>query len=343
MNSLAQQSEPLPRAADEWLAANLPGYRGPGMLAKFGFGQSNPTFKLSSPSGDYVLRRKPFGTLLPKAHAIEREFKVMRALASTDVPVPRMHVLCEDPSLLGAAFFVMEFVQGRMFEDQRLPGQTPTERGAIFDAMNDAIARLHRVDPMAIGLSDYGRPENFVARQVDTWTKQYRASEGAKVPAMENLIAWLPQNLPPQQPPAIFHGDLRIDNMLFHPAEPRVVAILDWELSTLGDPVADFAYNCMFWRIGADLFRGFGGLDLAALGIPAEADYVKRYCSRVGRSQLPHFDFYLAFSLFRMAAILQGVWRRAQDGNASATDAAEVGAKAGPLAVIGWDIARGAS
>ena len=337
------QSEPLPRAADEWLAANLEGYRGPGTLTKFGFGQSNPTFRLTSPSGDYVLRRKPFGVLLPKAHAIEREFKALKGLAKSDVPVPRVHVLCEDATVLGAAFFVREFVTGRSFYDQRLPEQAPTERAAIFDAMNDAVAKLHRVDPTAVGLSDYGRPEGFVARQVDIWTKQYRASEGVPIPAMENLIAWLPQNLPPQLPPAIFHGDLRIDNMIFHATEPRVVAVLDWELSTLGDPIADFAYNCMFWRIGADLFRGFGGLDLPALGIPTEADYVKRYCARTGLSQLPHFDFYLAFSLFRMAAILQGIWRRVQDGNASAADAADIGAKAAPLAAIGWDIARGAS
>lgn len=340
---MSRTSEALPPAADSWLATHVPGYRGPGTLAKFGFGQSNPTFRLSSPSGDYVLRRKPFGALLPKAHAVEREFRVLKALAGSGVPVPRVFALCEDAAVLGAVFFIMEFVEGRSFYDQRLPGLAPAERGAIFDAMNDAVAKLHGIDPAAVGLSGYGRPEHFIARQVETWTRQYRASEGATIPAMENLIGWLPRNLPPPQSPAIFHGDLRIDNMIFHATEPRVVAILDWELSTLGDPIADFAYNCMFWRIGAALFRGFAGLDLAALGIPSEAAYVRRYCARTGRGELPHFAFYLAFSLFRMAAILQGVWRRAQDGNASAADAAEVGAKAGPLAAIGWDIARGAA
>ena len=333
--------EDIPAAAEAWLTAKVSGYRGPGRLHKFGFGQSNPTYRLETAEKDYVLRRKPFGQLLPKAHAIEREFRVLAALKDTNVPVPRVQALCEDPSLLGAAFYVMDYVAGRSFYDQRLPGLDPAARTAIFDGMNNAIARLHQVDLLALGLADYGRPEGFIERQIGVWTKQYRASEGDKIPAMEGLIEWLPRNVPAQQAPAVFHGDLRLDNMIFHPTEPRVVAVLDWELSTLGDPVADFAYNCMFWRVGADLFRGFKDLDLTGLGIPAEAAYVKKYCDRTGRTELPSFNFYLAFSTFRLAAILQGVWRRAKDGNASAADAADVGARAAPLAAIGWDIAQG--
>ncbi|RYD92683.1 MAG: phosphotransferase family protein [Sphingomonadales bacterium] len=333
--------EPVPAAAEAWLEAHVEGYRGPGTLRKFGFGQSNPTFRLSTATADYVLRRKPLGPLLPKAHAIEREYKVMRGLAGSDVPVPRALALCEDVSLLGAAFYVMEFVDGRIFYDQRLPDMSAAERAALFDAMNDAVARLHRVDPAEVGLGDYGRSEGFVARQVELWTKQYRATEGQRIAAMEGLIDWLPRHIPPEQPGRIFHGDLRLDNMVFHPTEPRVIALLDWELSTLGDPLADFAYHAMVWRVGADLFRGFGDLDRAALGIPEEADYVARYCERVGRGAIPDWDFYLAFSLFRLAAILQGVWKRAQDGQASSSDAAEVGARARPLAEIGWRVASG--
>lgn len=331
----------LPPAVENWLETNVAGYRRPGRLKKFGFGQSNPTFQLSTASKEYVLRRKPPGQLLPKAHAIEREFRVLTALRDSDVPVPRAHALCEDASLLGTAFYVMDYVAGRSFHDHRLPGLSAAGRTAIFDGMNAAIASLHRLDPLKLGLESYGRSDGFIGRQISVWTNQYRASEGSCIEAMENLIEWLPQHLPPRQPAAIFHGDLRLDNMIFHPTENRVVAILDWELSTLGDPIADFAYNCMFWRIGVDLFRGFKGLDLGALGIPQVREYERWYAERTGRSELPHMNFYLAFSLFRMAAILQGVWRRAQDGNASAADAAEVGAKAAPLASIGWDIARG--
>lgn len=336
-----QHDEPLPARVEGWLTKNVADYRGPGVLRKFGFGQSNPTYRLRAVSGDYVLRRKPFGPLLPKAHAIEREFRVLNALQDSGVPVPQVYGLCEDDSLLGAAFYVMDLVEGRIFYDQRLPGLGSDERAAIFDGMNKAVASLHNVAPAAVGLSDYGRCEKFVERQVALWTGQYRASEGDRCDAMEQLIEWLPDNLPPEQPARIFHGDLRLDNMIFHPTEPRVVALLDWELSTIGDPLADFAYHAMVWRVSADLFRGFGDLDRAALGIPEEPEYVRRYCSRTGRDDLPSWDFYLAFSLFRLAAILQGVWKRAQEGQASAEDAAIVGAKAHPLAEIGWKIACG--
>lgn len=339
-DSALPQPEPVPQEAESWLEAHVPGYQGPGSLTKFGFGQSNPTYRLQGANGAFVLRRKPSGPLLPKAHAIEREFRVLRALEGTDVPAPRVHAFCDDPALLGAAFYVMELVEGRIFYDQTLPGMTPAERGAIFDAMGQAVADLHRVDPIAVGLEGYGRGEGFVSRQVDLWTRQYRASETERIPAMEDLIAWLPQNLPPEGETRIFHGDLRLDNMIFHPTEPRVVALLDWELSTLGDPLADFAYHSIVWRIPADLFRGVADLDRAALGLPEEADYVRRYCERTGRSDIAHWNFYLAFSLFRLAAILQGVRARALSGQASSHDAADVGAKAGPLAEIGWSIAR---
>jgi len=332
--------EALPAAVEAWLTAHVDGYRGPGVLQKFGFGQSNPTYRLRAASGDYVLRRKPFGKLLPKAHAIEREFRVLSALRGSDVPVPLVHAFCDDASLLGAAFYVMDFVEGRIFYDQRLPGLDPVERSAIFNAMNAAAAALHNADPIALGLETFGRSDGFLARQIALWTAQYRASEGARNEAMEGLIAWLPDNIPAEQSPRIFHGDLRLDNMIFHPTEPRVIAVLDWELSTIGDPLADFAYHAMVWRIDADLFRGFADLDRAAMGIPDEADYVRRYCERTGRDDIPNWEFYLAFGIFRVTAILQGVWRRAQDGQASSTDALEVGAKAFPMARIGWDIIR---
>lgn len=330
----------MPAAADAWLQGVMAEYQGPGALTKFSFGQSNPTYRLDSPSGSYVLRRKPFGALLPKAHAIEREFKVLRALKGTGVPAPAPLALCEDPQILGAPFYVMEHVEGRIFYNQVLPDMAPADRGQIYDAMNEAVALLHKVDPEAVGLADFGRGEGFVERQVSLWTKQYRASEGERIEAMEALIAWLPANLPPPQPARIFHGDLRLDNMIFHPTEPRVIALLDWELSTLGDPFADFAYNAMVWRVPIDLFRGLEGIDYSTWGIPPEGSYVRRYCERMGLQGLPAWDFYLAFSLFRVAAILQGVWRRGMEGKASASDALEVGGKAGALAEIGWRIAQ---
>lgn len=331
---------PLPAAAESWIGRAVAGYRGPGRLEKFGFGQSNPTYRLSAASGDFVLRRKPFGPLLPRAHAIEREFKVLRALEGSVVPAPRALALCEDPSVLGAAFYVMEYVEGRTFYDQTLPGMSPTGRGAIYDAMNDVVARLHQPDPEALGLADYGRSEGFVARQVELWTRQYRASQTAPIGPMDALIEWLPRHLPPEQPTRLFHGDLRLDNMIFHPSEPRVIALLDWELSTLGDPIADLAYNVLVWRVPRDLFRGLADVDFGTSGIPDEDHYLAKYRERTGRVELPAWDFYLAFGLFRIAAILQGIAKRASEGQASSPDAAETGAKAAPLAAIGWDIAR---
>jgi aminoglycoside phosphotransferase (APT) family kinase protein len=340
MSSSTNLGSAASEALERWLERSIPRYAGPAQLRKFGFGQSNPTYLLQALSGNYVLRRKPSGPLLPKAHAVEREYRVLRALAGSGVPVPSVFALCEDPDVIGVGFYVMEYVEGRIFYDQTLPGMPLTERAAIFDAMVSAIATLHGVLPQSVGLQSFGRDGEFLNRQISVWTRQYRASESVVIPAMDALIDWLPENVPADQPGRIFHGDLRIDNMVFHPTQPRVVALLDWELSTLGDPIADFAYHAMSWRIPPELFRGLGGLDYAQLGIPAEAAYVEHYCRLTGRAFLPAWNFYLAFSFFRVAAILQGVWRRAQDGQASAADAMQVGAKAGALAAIGWDIAR---
>jgi aminoglycoside phosphotransferase (APT) family kinase protein len=327
---------------DRWLADNVEGFRGPARLEKFTAGQSNPTFRIDSPSGTYVLRRKPLGAILPSAHAVDREFRVQRALHGSGVPVVKVHAYCDDATIVGSAFYVMDFLAGRIFWDPRLPELAREERTALFDSMNATIAALHSVDPEAVGLGDYGRPGNFVARQVARWTKQYRASETETIPAMDRLIEWLPQNLPPEAGHAIVHGDFRLDNLMIHPTEPRVVAILDWELSTLGDSVADFAYHTLAWHIAPDLFRGLAGVDFAALGIPDEAAYVAAYCRRTGRQRIDHWEFYLAFSMFRITAILQGIAKRAIDGNASSAEAAEVGRKARPMAEIGWEIARSA-
>jgi aminoglycoside phosphotransferase (APT) family kinase protein len=323
-----------------WLAGHVPGFAGPVAVEQFRGGQSNPTYRLASPSGVYVLRRKPPGPLLPSAHAVDREFRVLRALAGTDVPVPRVHALCEDTAVIGSVFYVMEHVAGRIFWDMRLPGLAPDERAALFDSMNATLARLHRVDPAAVGLADFGRPDNYLPRQVARWTRQYRASETEALPAMDALIDWLPAHLPPQTETRVVHGDFRPDNLVVHPTEPRVVAVLDWELATLGDPLADFAYHLMAWRIPPDLFRGLAGADLAALGIPDERAYVAAYCRRTGRAAIPDLDVYLVYSLFRLAAIVQGIARRALDGTAASADAARIGRLAGPLAERAWALAR---
>lgn len=341
-------------ALGEYLAAHLPGFAGPLEVERFEGGQSNPTFKLVTPSRSYVMRSKPgpAARLLPSAHAVEREFRVMHALAATPVPVPRMHLLCEDESVIGRAFYVMEHVEGRVLWDPSLPGMTRAERGAIYDEMNRVIAALHRVDPGTAGLTDYGRAGNYFERQIARWSKQYQASITRPIPAMDHLIEWLPAHIPAsardEHEVAIVHGDFRLDNLIFHPREPRVLAVLDWELSTLGHPLADFSYHCMAWHIPPGTFRGIGGLDTAALGIPDEAAYVQRYCRRTGRS-LPgaeatgwHADwnFYLAYNLFRIAAILQGIARRALDGTASSRHAGDAGSRAAPLAELGWQFAQ---
>jgi aminoglycoside phosphotransferase (APT) family kinase protein len=306
-------------AVERYLKDHLPGFAGPLEAEKFAFGQSNPTFRLTTPAKTYVLRRKPPGVLLKSAHAIDREFRVQKALSGTDVPVADMLLLCEDDNVIGTMFYVMEHLDGRHFDDPSLPGQTNEDRAAIFDEMNRVLAALHSVDLDAVGLADFGAPGAYVARQIDRWTKQYRASETETIADMDALISWLNENAGIDDGQrTLVHGDYRIDNMIFESDRPRVAAVLDWELSTLGHPVADLAYQIMQWRmpVGAE-GRGLAGLDRRALGIPSEEEYIARYCERRGLSGIPDFNFFVAFCFFRMGAILQGVKKRALDGNAS--------------------------
>lgn len=304
-------------------------------------GQSNPTFRIDAGKNrQYVLRKKPPGTLVASAHAIDREFRVMKALAGSGVPVPRMLDYCEDDSLIGTPFYVMEFLQGRVFMDQGLPGMDQAERLAIYREMNRVIATLHAVDYKAAGLHDYGREGNYVARQIARWTRQCKESTLPVNDSMHKLMDWLPGHLPEGDETTLVHGDYRLDNLIFHPTEARVIGVLDWELSTLGHPLADLSYQCMGWRIPHDLWRGIGGLDLADLGIPSEEQYLKWYGEATGRDAAGHWDFYIAYNLFRMAAILHGIAQRAAEGNASADDAVETGRKAGPLADLGWEAAQ---
>jgi aminoglycoside phosphotransferase (APT) family kinase protein len=332
------------------LAQHLDGFAGPMRVEQFKGGQSNPTFKLVTPQRTYAMRTKPgpAARLLASAHAIEREYRVMRALQSSAVPVPEMLLLCEDETVIGRAFYVMEFMPGRVLWEQSLPGCDTTERAAIYDEMNRVIAALHRVDPAAVGLSDFGKPGNYFERQIGRWSKQYLASITEPIEAMDRLMAWLPAQIPPgardETEVAVVHGDFRLDNLVFHETEPRVVAVLDWELSTLGHPLADFSYHCMSWHIPPGAFRGIGGMDLAALGIPDERAYVRRYCERTGRSDpdvvMADWNFYLAYNLFRIAGILQGIAKRVVDGTASSAQARQAGAGARPLAELGWRIAQ---
>ena len=320
------------------LRDKLPGFAGPLQVAQFKGGQSNPTFLLTAPGASYVLRRRPPGKLLPSAHAIDREYRVMTALRDSAVPVPRTFCLCEDAAVIGTAFYVMEHVPGRILWDPALPGMAPAERAAIFDSMNVVIAALHRTDFQAAGLADYGKPGNFFARQIGRWTAQYRTSETERIESMERLIEWLPAHIPAGDAAALVHGDYRLDNLVFHATEPRVVAVLDWELSTLGHPMADFAYHALAWSMPAGPMRGLAGLDLAALGIPAADDYVGRYCRRVGvpAPSRTEWDFYTAYNLFRGAAISQGILRRALDGSASSAHALDAGRKARAVADAAW-------
>ena len=327
-----------------WLHAHVAPFDGPLVITPLTGGQSNPTYRVHAGPHDWVLRRKPPGVLLASAHAVEREYRVMRALAGSAVPVPAMHALCEDVGIIGSAFYVMDFVDGRVFADPSLPGLTTAERGAIFDEMNRVVAALHGLDVQALGLADHGRPQNFLARQLERWTKQYRASQAAAQDepheAMERLIEWLQANRPDADESALVHGDFRIDNLIFHPTEPRVLAVLDWELSTLGHPLVDFAYHVMTWRVTPEEFRGLRGHDLAALGIPGEAAYVAAYAQRTGRASLPHWEYYLTFNMFRMAAILQGILARARQGSAASADAERTGRQARPMAEAGWRLVQ---
>ncbi len=336
-------------ALSAYLNDYLPGFKGPLTAEMFKGGQSNPTYKLLTPGKAYVMRAKPgpVAKLLPSAHAIEREFKVMRGLAGTDVPVPAMLCLCEDESVIGRAFYVMEFVEGRVLWDQSLPGMTHAQRGEIYDEMNRVISALHKVRFADQGLADYGKPGNYFERQIGRWSKQYAASITTPIPEMDRLMEWLPQHIPlsarDEAMVSIVHGDYRLDNLLFHPTEPRVLAVLDWELSTLGHPLADFSYHCMAWHIPPGAFRGIGGLDVASLGIPTEAEYIQRYCQRTGlttpEALKPDWNFYMAYNLFRIAAILQGIAKRVETGTASSAQAVSSAAGAPILARMAWDFA----
>jgi aminoglycoside phosphotransferase (APT) family kinase protein len=339
-------------ALQAYLQAHLPGFAGPLTVEQFKGGQSNPTYKLITPGCTYAMRSKPgpVAKLLPSAHAIEREFRVMRALADTPVPVARMHLLCDDESVIGRAFFVMQFVEGRVLWDQSLPALGKPERAAVYDEMNRVIAALHSVNVVAVGLADYGKPGNYFERQIGRWSKQYVASQTQPIVEMDRLIAWLPAHLPPSardaSQAAIVHGDYRLDNLIFDAHEPRIRAVLDWELSTLGHPLADFSYHCMAWHIPPGTFRGIGGLDLAALGIPDEREYVRRYCERTGRADpdavMADWNFYLAYNLFRLAAITQGIAKRVVDGTAASAQARATGSATPTLAQLAWRFAQAA-
>jgi aminoglycoside phosphotransferase (APT) family kinase protein len=341
--------DPDAKALAAWLAGHLPGFEGPLAIERFSGGQSNPTYKLLTPGAAYVMRCKPApaAKLLPSAHAIERECRVMKALAGTAVPVPRVHLLCEDESVIGRAFYVMDLVDGRVLWDQSLPGMTNAQRAAIYDEMNRTVAALHAVDFRAAGLADYGKPGGYFARQIGRWSKQYLASVTEDIPEMERLIQWLPANMPASAlddgQVSIVHGDYRLDNFIWDHQAPRIKAVLDWELSTLGHPLADFSYHCMSWHIRPDVFRGIGGLDIAALGIPSEREYLRRYCERTGRASadelLADWDFYLAYNLFRLAAITQGIAKRVVDGTAASAQAKATGAATRKLAELAWSFA----
>ncbi len=331
-------------ALQEYMRQHVDGYSGELVIEQFKGGQSNPTFKLTAGGQRYVLRTKPgpAAKLLTSAHAIDREFKVMDALNKAGFPAAKQYTLCTDESVIGRAFYVMEFVDGRVLWDQAMPGMTNAERAAHYDEMNRVIAQLHTIDYAAIGLADFGKPGNYFARQIDRWTRQYKASETEKIDAMDSLIEWLPKNIPPGDETSIVHGDYRLDNMIFHPTEPRVLALLDWELSTLGHPLADFSYHCMSWHIPPGQFRGIGGLDHKALGIPTEEEYIAKYCARTGKTvRQEDFAFYLAYNMFRMAGILQGIMKRYVDGTASSAQALKSGQATRPMAEMGWAYAAG--
>ena len=311
-------------ALSEWMEANVDGFCGPVSVEQFRGGQSNPTYKLVTPGRNYVLRRKPPGKLLPGAHAVDREAAAMQALGKTGFPVPHVFGICTDDAGIGTPFFVMELVEGRIFWDTTFPQVGRAERPAYFDAMNATLARLHQVDYEAVGLGTFGKPGNYFERQIGRWTRQYRADEQAGANAdMDRLVAWLPENIPPGDEISMVHGDFRCDNMIFHPTEPRVIAVLDWELSTLGHPLADFAYHAMMYRMPPEIVAGLKGADLAALNIPSEEEYIAAYCSRMGRDSIPNWDFYIAFQFFRLAAIFHGILGRVIRGTAASAKAKE--------------------
>lgn len=322
-----------------WMEANVEGFAGPMTITKFKGGQSNPTYRIDTSGQSYVLRRQPFGKLLPSAHAVDREYKAMAALYPTGFPVPRPYGLCEDPELLGSKFFVMSLADGRSLWDGTLPGCDPEERRAIYNAMIDTIADLHMQKPDEIGMGDFGKPTDYCARQIARWSKQYKLSETEVIPEMDRLIEWLPTTIPPQHGNSIAHGDYRLDNMIFHKTEARIIAVLDWELSTLGDPIADFSYLMLNWISPPDGRAGIGGLDHAALGIPTMEEAVNRYVTRTG-FPVPPMDWYFSFNLFRLAGIIQGIKKRVIDGTASSAHAKEMSDRVLPLVQRAYEYAR---
>lgn len=333
---MSTQTLDLSKLSD-WMKKNVCDFSGPLSAEKFAGGQSNPTFKLSAGDRKFVLRRKPPGQLLASAHAVDREFRVIAALQDTDVPVPGAVALCKEDEIIGSMFYLMEYLEGRVFWDPVLPELTNDERSAVYDDMNRVLAAMHSINVADVGLGDYGRPGNYFERQVGRWTKQYRASETQTVPAMEELMAWLPENMPAEDDRvALVHGDYRLDNVMFHPTEPKIIAVLDWELSTLGNPIADLAYQVMAWQLPRDAgITGLAGIDRKPLAIPEDSSYVTSYCERTGRDEIKHWNFYLAFCFFRLAAIVQGVKKRALDGTASSAEAESRGNLVQPLAELG--------
>ncbi len=330
------------RLAD-YMVSHVEGFRGPVNVTQFKGGQSNPTYLVDAESGKYVLRRKPPGILLKSAHAVDREFRIISALYGADFPVPRPYALCEDDEVIGTMFFIMEYVEGRIFWDLDLPDANPSEREALYDHVNETIARLHAFDVGTLGLDDFGKPGNYFARQISRWSGQYRASEISQIRAMDALIEWLPDNIPADESASIVHGDFRLDNMIIDPTEPKVIAVLDWELSTIGHPLADFTYHLMAWQmppIGVGSI-GLLGKDLASLGIPSEDAYTATYCERTGRDHgIADRHFYSAFNFFRLAAILQGIAGRVRDGTAASANAGQAADSVAPLADLGWQYAQ---
>jgi aminoglycoside phosphotransferase (APT) family kinase protein len=321
-----------------WMTTHVDGFAGPLTVEQFRGGQSNPTYKLTTPQRRYVLRRKPPGVLLKGAHAIDREARVLTGLAGVGFPVPHVHGLCTDETVIGSWFYVMEMIEGRIFWDATIPEVGHTERAALFDAMNATIASLHKIDYRMAGLGDYGRPGNYFERQIARWSVQYLEDvEAGRDPAMDRLVEWLPANIPANEDTSIVHGDFRIDNLIFHPREPRVVAVLDWELSTLGHPGADFAYHAMMYRMPPAIVAGLAGADIAALGIPSEGAYLAAYCHRMGREDMPGYDFYVAFNFFRLAAIFHGIRGRVIRGTASSAQAGERASMFPELAALAWE------
>ena len=339
----AHQFDPEPLQA--FMLSHVEGFQGPLTVRQFRGGQSNPTYLLESPSGKYVMRRKPPGKLLKSAHAVDREYRVISALYAADFPVPRPHVLCEDEEIVGTIFFIMEYVEGRIFWELDLPDSDPGERSEIYEHANQTIADLHNFDYEKIGLADFGKSGNYFARQISRWSKQYAASETNEITAMNRLIEWLPGNIPVDESATVVHGDYRLDNMIIHPAEPRIIAVLDWELSTIGHPLGDFTYHLMAWQmpeigIGS---TGLQGKDLEALGIPSEEDYVASYCAKTGRDDgIANRDFYSAYNFFRIAAILQGIAGRVRNGTAASVHAERAANAVAPLAELGWKFAQNA-